>query len=44
VGLGERSDVTSVEVRWPDSDEFQTYPISAIDRGGGRRSSTDQAT
>ena len=31
VGLGDRSDVTSVEVRWPDADDYQTYPISAID-------------
>ncbi|MCB1028214.1 MAG: CRTAC1 family protein [Microthrixaceae bacterium] len=32
VGLGDRTDVTSVEVRWPDSDEFESYPISAIDQ------------
>ena len=31
MGLGDRSDVTSVEVRWPDADDYQTYPISAID-------------
>ena len=32
VGLGERTDVTSVEVRWPDADEFEAYPVAAIDR------------
>jgi hypothetical protein len=31
VGLGDRTDVTSIEVRWPDSDTYEAYPIPSID-------------
>ena len=32
VGLGERDDITTVEVHWPDADEYQAYPVDGIDQ------------
>ncbi|MEZ5381519.1 MAG: CRTAC1 family protein [Microthrixaceae bacterium] len=32
VGLGHRTEVDAVEVRWPDADEYETYAISSVDQ------------
>ncbi len=31
IGLSEQDDVSAIEVRWPDSDEFQRYDVESVD-------------
>lgn len=31
IGLGKRDDVSAIEVRWPDSDDFERYDVETLD-------------
>ncbi|MEZ5373541.1 MAG: CRTAC1 family protein [Microthrixaceae bacterium] len=31
IGLGDREDVDTIAVRWPDSESYETYDLSAVD-------------